>query len=411
MPRDGSGVYQIPFPDVISDTTIESTVYNGFTNDVKQDLNAPRPIIAGGTGATSAADALVALSGEKAGQLVTNYDSFVFEAGSFYSASGATGAPTSNPFSGICYKADASNIVIEGRDSTTGIKYFRKKSGGAWGAFTVDGLGQYVRLTGDTMTGALQLGTSVDLTIQLHLVAANGQKKYLRAVNDGSLQWVNNANTAVIMTLNDLGQLDAIGGYRINGIQTLARAGGYTYLYDGAGVPKLLLGGAGDPTNYSRNGTHYFQNIDASVTFLAINASGMFSGVPITTPSPAGGSNDSTVPNTNWVRNYAQARDPQLFAGIPTVQQGSGYVTQSTDAQKCLLMTGAAHISGAGHSQGTCLTFFANGGPLTIDNTETMYYNLGGNTLTGVRTLSSAGLATALKITPNVWVISGNGLT
>jgi Chaperone of endosialidase len=63
MPRTGSGVYNQPFPNVISDTTIESAVYNGFTRDVETDLNTPRPIVAGGTGATNAAEALENLHG------------------------------------------------------------------------------------------------------------------------------------------------------------------------------------------------------------------------------------------------------------------------------------------------------------------------------------------------------------
>jgi hypothetical protein len=57
MPRSGSGVYTQPFPNVVEDTTIESAVYNGFTRDVEADLNLPRPIVAGGTGASSAAGA------------------------------------------------------------------------------------------------------------------------------------------------------------------------------------------------------------------------------------------------------------------------------------------------------------------------------------------------------------------
>ena len=41
----------------MADTTIESTKYNANVADVETDLNAPRPIVAGGTGATNAADA------------------------------------------------------------------------------------------------------------------------------------------------------------------------------------------------------------------------------------------------------------------------------------------------------------------------------------------------------------------
>ena len=95
MPRNGSGVYSHPFPDVVEGTTIESAVFNGNTSDVEQDLNTPRPIVAGGTGANNAHDAMIALSGEIADQIVTNYDTFPFRAGSFRSDPGATGGPPS----------------------------------------------------------------------------------------------------------------------------------------------------------------------------------------------------------------------------------------------------------------------------------------------------------------------------
>jgi len=42
---------------VVEGTTIESAVHNGTVSDIETDLNAARPIIAGGTGATNAADA------------------------------------------------------------------------------------------------------------------------------------------------------------------------------------------------------------------------------------------------------------------------------------------------------------------------------------------------------------------
>src|SRR4249919_3274082 len=112
MPRNGSGVYSHPFPDVVEGTTIESAVFNGNTSDVEQDLNTPRPIVAGGTGANNAHDAMIALSGEIALQVVTNYDSFPWVNGSFYSAPGATAAPNpSNYFSGICYIGSFGSLI------------------------------------------------------------------------------------------------------------------------------------------------------------------------------------------------------------------------------------------------------------------------------------------------------------
>ncbi|MRG66095.1 hypothetical protein GH789_12490 [Rhizobium pusense] len=58
MPRNGSGVYSKPAgTTAVPNTTIESAKFNQVVDDIAQDLNYPRPLTAGGTGATSAANA------------------------------------------------------------------------------------------------------------------------------------------------------------------------------------------------------------------------------------------------------------------------------------------------------------------------------------------------------------------
>ena len=150
---------------------IESTKYNGFVADVTQDLNLPRPIVAGGTGANNAHDALINLKGEEALQVVTNYDTHLFVSGSFYSAAGATGAPNAgSAFAGIVYLWTNSNteVIVEARDLNDPIRqvgpvYVRHKAGGVWGAWVVqpgnsaDLDAAYVNVTGDTMTGLLNI--------------------------------------------------------------------------------------------------------------------------------------------------------------------------------------------------------------------------------------------------------------
>jgi hypothetical protein len=62
MPRDGSGIYSYPSSGAaVSGATISSSAYNTRAADVLSDLNAARPIVAGGTGSTTAADARTAL--------------------------------------------------------------------------------------------------------------------------------------------------------------------------------------------------------------------------------------------------------------------------------------------------------------------------------------------------------------
>ena len=172
MPRDGSGNYTLPYPAVVDGTTIESAVHNGTMSDIALQLNGPVPIVAGGTGANNAHDAMIALSGELANQTVGNYDTFPFVSGSFSSDAGATAAPDIHAFDGIAYfhSTNSAYGFIEARNlSIPGDKYFRQKAGGVWGAWikqagsVADLDARYVNVGGDTMGGPLVIGGSAEI--------------------------------------------------------------------------------------------------------------------------------------------------------------------------------------------------------------------------------------------------------
>jgi hypothetical protein len=58
MSRNGSGVYSKPAgTTAVSGTTIEAAPFNEVIDDIIDDLNLDRPVVAGGTGASTAADA------------------------------------------------------------------------------------------------------------------------------------------------------------------------------------------------------------------------------------------------------------------------------------------------------------------------------------------------------------------
>lgn len=62
IPRNGSGVYSLPNTyEAVSGETIEAQQHNDPLEDLQQDANAARPIVAGGTGGTTAQEALTAL--------------------------------------------------------------------------------------------------------------------------------------------------------------------------------------------------------------------------------------------------------------------------------------------------------------------------------------------------------------
>ena len=73
MPRSGAGIFTFPAGSTaVSNTPISSVAHNAILTDLQADLNAPRPVSAGGTGATSPASAFEALSPMTArGDLVT----------------------------------------------------------------------------------------------------------------------------------------------------------------------------------------------------------------------------------------------------------------------------------------------------------------------------------------------------
>lgn len=71
MSRSILGVYTLPPGSAAVDNTIiDPVIYNALLADLEADLNLPRPIVAGGTGAASADGALTALGGTTTGKAV-----------------------------------------------------------------------------------------------------------------------------------------------------------------------------------------------------------------------------------------------------------------------------------------------------------------------------------------------------
>jgi hypothetical protein len=105
------------------------------------------------------------------------------------------------------------------------------------------------------------------------------------------------------------------------------------------------------------------------------------------------------------------------YIGMPQNSQSGAYTLAAGDAGKHIYYTVTGQTvtipnnTTVAFQIGTAVTFItANSVSLSIAiTTDTL--RLANTTNTGTRTLAANGVATAIKVTSNVWIISGNGLT
>ena len=304
MPRVGSGIYEIPDgTHGVENTTIESAKYNSYVDDVAIDLNLARPIIAGGTGANNAADALVALKGEQTFQLVTNYDAHLFVSGSFYSttATGSHAPVDGHAFVGICYTSDPPNVagmppvakdlVIEARDQSDtlnpGRKYVRERRAGVWGAWRNAERDIY----GDAEGFSSEAG---DMFFGIKGVAPSS-KFIINDKKDASGNNLVTTTKAGVTTIRVKPDMNAMF------YEPSAGTYGINFCNDAAAV-----------------------NVAAAfyATTITFNGACNFPTTP-TAPAPAQSDNSTKVANTNWVKTYALPLTGGTISGQSSSHRGS----------------------------------------------------------------------------------------
>jgi len=188
------------------------------------------------------------------------------------------------------------------------------------------------------------------------------------------------------------GSGNRINGMRVGKMRWLMRLG------DGTVEPGANVGSDFDVIRYNDAGSI----LGTVLKFVRSTGLGTVAGPPTA---------DLGIATKKYVDDAIPTPDPQLFAGIPPLAKVGPYTTVATDAQKAIVGTGAITLAGALYPAGTCITFVANGGVMTIANAQTTYWNNGSAPLSGTRTLANVGVATAYKATSTTWFIGGSGLT
>ena len=107
--------------------------------------------------------------------------------------------------------------------------------------------------------------------------------------------------------------------------------------------------------------------------------------------------------------------------GLPQNASLTGNIAvAASDAGKHIYSTATRTITIPGNETGgspvafpvgTTITFIAGSGATVTIAIENDILRLAGPGTTGSRTLAPFGMATAVKIAVNTWIISGNGLT
>jgi len=291
MPRNpGTGIYTKPYPDVISDTTIESTVHNGEIADIETDLNTPRPIVAGGTGANSAAQARDNLDAEVASQTVTNFDSHPWEAGSFQADGTATNAPVGGVATGgiaLMYPANPTYMTIIARlvgdTFSPARQYTRDRVAGVWQPWVLFGSDKVAK-TGDVMSGDLVIAKATP-GLALRKTASGQQANIYGALNTAFRWAVTVGNTTAEVGSNtgsdfDISRFDDAGTLLTPPALSINRASGNISAPGSiTSAAFVFSNGSGmlpsGTTVFIRSDDVFIQNNAASTNYASFQAAGI----------------------------------------------------------------------------------------------------------------------------------------
>jgi hypothetical protein len=334
-------------------------------------------VVAGGTGANNAADAMATLGGEVSKVQVTNYDSHAFKAGSFYSDAAASASPVpGHAFSGFCYPSvnggvATTDMFIEARDaddsSVPPVVYIRQKRVNVWGAWMVQPVG----------------GTSPNFS---GTISVNDRKVLTATSTETKLYIAENLVTPRVGV-----SLDSVVG---NAYYSLSTVNGHRF------------GVAIDPTFTSPpwlKVTDTLSTFSGDVTALTFHAS---TAIPTS-------ENSTRVATTAWVtQSIGTVRFPQTGMSTSTT------LTLS-DAGKMFFVAGSSPttLNIPTHASvplpiGTVIMVATNNAAasITIDPAVgvTLYRTSDGSTAN--RTVAGiSGLATLLKISNDKWFVWGEG--
>ncbi len=126
MPRNLSGVYSLPSGSLVTDGVddILATQHNTPLEDIESDMNAARPVVAGGTGASNAADARTNLAAAASATTFTAGDGLTGGGTLAADRTFAVGAGDGITVSADAVAVNSTVVRTTGAQSIAGVKTF-----------------------------------------------------------------------------------------------------------------------------------------------------------------------------------------------------------------------------------------------------------------------------------------------
>jgi hypothetical protein len=423
MPRDGSGNFTLPAnTQAVSGDPISSTKFNTLVQDLEADANTDRPIVAGGTGASTALAARANL-GLEIGVNVQAYDAGLLSIAGLTTLADRSIYTTASDTYAVYTLTAAGRAILDDADAaaqrtTLGLGTAAVVNTGTSGATipqndTANTFSATQTLSGAGLKWATTSTTSADPGF--HMTNSSARLDRILNTSSGLYIGVDATGTERTLTLSTAGVL-ATGG------NTVWHAGN-----DGAGsgLDADTVDGIQASALVQTTGTQSVGGVKTFTSQVAIT----YSGSPeLSVTDSTGGANgvfravagtSLTFGSTNNVPIIVIANNAEVARFI----NGGGFVARAAassettgtltvaSANRTIQATGDITIPNAVFAAGDIILIYAGASSRTITQGASVTMRLGGTATTGSRTLAARGVAVLFFVSSSEVVVSGGAVT